>query len=169
MSFLLPDDKPNQARVPGTITASEVRSTPSPSSAEIVEHLAHMTVVHQFENGARWFELSGLADAIVATRLSGTAIAPFYEQEAFIEGGHPRRWFALLEDNLVMPVVLCVTPPGVEVKQKIVEDCHITGRYNANPYPAYADEIEALSNVIGIDLPPNYMGRPIEMIPGPKM
>jgi hypothetical protein len=168
MSFFFPDDKPSQEPIPGTITVSEAKPTLRLSSAEIVGHLAQMPVLHQFENGSRWYELNGLADAVVATRLSGTAIAPFYEQEAVIEGGHPRRWFGLLEDNMVMPVVLCVTPPGVEVKQKIVEDCHITGRYNSNPYPDYADEIASLSEVIGVDLPPNYMGRPIEEMSGPK-
>lgn len=79
----------------------------------------------------KWFELTSYEDAEVVGLFSRTAIRHFWEEEEWREGSHPRRWFALLAENdgghSYMPVSLCVTPPGVEVKSKIVADCHTTG------------------------------------------
>lgn len=123
------------------------------------------------QGGDTWYEIGSTEVAKYAGAVSQTAVGYFYEQEARLEGGtHPRRWFFLVGpgDNgkTIGKVSLCVLPEGVETKAPdFVADCHTTGYQNRPAYPAYADEIEQLSEVIGIDLPPNMAGRPIEVAP----
>jgi hypothetical protein len=73
-----------------------------------------------------------------------------------VSGGKPTK------DNTTLPVSLCVTPPGVEVTEKIVADCHTTGFHEQESISRVSDQVEALAAHIGIELPPNYMGQLLE-------
>lgn len=111
-----------------------------------------------------WFEISNDDAAKAAEKLTYTAIRHYYEKEATVEEGHPRRWFVLVtEDNGVErgSVCLVVTPDGVELKDPdfIPSGSHVTGYQNGIPYPDFEFEISELSDAIGIDIEPNHMGR----------
>jgi hypothetical protein len=144
------------------------------SRLQIADHLEKMIPVLDLGGkiSEKWFELTSYEDMEVAGYFTRTAIRHFWEGEELSEGCHLRRWFALLAKNEdghpYMPVSLCVTPPGIEVKSKIVADCHTTGFMNKSPYPDFAGQIEALAVHIGIELPPNCMGRPVEIDVAPK-
>lgn len=124
------------------------------------------------DHGDRWIEIDSPEAADYAGLLTQTAVGHFYKQEARLEGGaHPRRWFVLSgpdeSGKVIGKVSLCVLPEGVETAApEFVSDCHTTGYQNRPPYPDFADEIEALSEAIGIELPPNYQGRPVAASPG---
>ncbi len=117
--------------------------------------------------GDQWFEIKSDEAAYTAGHLSRTAIGTFYDMEAkHEEGRHPRRWFILVGKNEngqdIAKVSLCVLPDGVElIARDLVADCHTTGYMNRPVYPDFEEEIEALSNAIEIDLPPNWQGQPI--------
>ena len=81
-------------------------------------------------------------------------------------GGHPRCWFELVgpdeTGNAIGKVSVCVLPEGAETADpEFAADCHTTGFRNKPPYPDHADDVEALSEAVGIDLPPNYQGTPV--------
>lgn len=133
-----------------------------------------LTIVLDMGADGRWAEILTQEDANQASYLTRTAIQAFYSTEEKREGGHPRRWFVFIDDGFapVGKVCLAVTPDGVELSDHtlIPFGTHTTGNFNTNPYPDYARQIEALSQAIGIEIPPNCMGRPIEPAPsGLKM
>lgn len=122
-----------------------------------------------------WTELLSQEDANLAERLTKTAISRFYAMEFKAEEGHPRRWFMLVEEGSGKPVgsvCLAVTPEGADIKNPslLPLGVHTTGFQNRPPYPDYADQIQALSDAVGIEIQPNYMGRPVEVPSrGPSM
>jgi hypothetical protein len=169
MTFFFEDDKAPEER-PGVMS---YQKTPPLNAVDALLHVGTFErLLSLGPAGDYWVELKTNIDALTASRFSDTAIGSFFETEFKQEGGHPRRWFALISNQggaVRMPVVLCVTPPGEELKNpSLVNDVHTTGYQNRNPYPEFEWHIEQLSAKIGIDLPPNYMGQPLEVsrVPG---
>lgn len=160
MSFYFPevsdeaDDRPSFSALPPHLDLEGVKAA-----------IDNLEPIMSFDDGSFWFEMRTDQEAWLATHLTQTAIFHFYKSEFDAEGGHPRRWFTLVEptagNNYIGPVCLCVTPEGARITKRYVDDCHTTGLMNRNPYPDYAEKIEALSEVILIPLPENHMGRPI--------
>lgn len=160
MTFFLPETSSDQADQPDFSERLE-RLGP----VELKSLVEEIDPILSFDDGSFWFEIRNEVDARLSTRFSETAIFHFWRSEMTTEGGHPRRWFTLLEptegDRYFSPVCLCVAPEGVVINNRNIADCHTTGHMNKNPYPDYAEKIAALSEAISIPLPANYMGRPL--------
>jgi hypothetical protein len=122
------------------------------------------------ESGDKWVEIENDQVARFAAGVTQTAIAHFYAQEALIEGRHPRRWFVLVGPTETSPIIgkvaLCVLPENeTTANPDFVADCHTTGYQNANPYPEFEAEIDALAEATNLPITPNYKGRPINNDP----
>ncbi|WP_315923106.1 hypothetical protein [Mesorhizobium sp. SP-1A] len=125
-------------------------------------------LVKTLELGDRgdWFEITSDEGVAAAAELTQTAIALYYKRESETEGGHPRRWFVLVNESNgkeIGDVCLAVEPDGVELKNPnlINGKSHVTGYQNKPPYPDFEFEISELSDAIGIEIEPNCMGRRI--------
>lgn len=125
-------------------------------------------LVKTLELGDRgdWFEITSDEGVAAAAELTRTPIAHYYQREGETEGGHPRRWFVLVNDlsgQEIGDVCLAVETEGVELKNPNLIDgkAHVTGYQNRPPYPDFEFEISELSDAIGIEIEPNYMGRRI--------
>lgn len=106
-------------------------------------------------DGLRWVGLDDEAQALVAERLSRTAVRLHHRMDAD-RGllGPGRRYYGLTEvvgDPATMPVVLVAGdgPKGSPY------GCLVTGVRNRDPYPEHSARIAALSERIGIPLPPD--------------
>lgn len=105
-------------------------------------------------DGFRWVALDDDAQAKVAERLSNTAVRMYLRMDAERgKLGPGRRYYALTESGgepATMPVVLVAgdgphgSPSGSLV----------TGYRNLDPYPEHTARIAALSDRIGVPLPP---------------
>jgi hypothetical protein len=132
-----------------------------------------LKTVLELESGDRWAEIETDAGAKYAGGLTQTAIGVFYSLEMKAEGRHPRRWFVLVgpddTGDIVGKVGLCVLPEGEVVQRPdMVADCHITGRFNRNPYPEFAADIEALAAATDLPITPNHIGEQIAVAPRPQ-
>ncbi|MCS4089225.1 hypothetical protein [Rhizobium sp. BK176] len=132
-----------------------------------------LKTVLELDSGDRWAEIDSDQGARYAGGLTQTAIGVFYEMEQKAEGRHPRRWFVLVGPDdagvTVGKVCLCVLPEGEVVRNPdMVSDCHTTGRYNRNPYPEFAAEIEALADATDLPIIPNHGGQAIDVAPRPQ-
>jgi hypothetical protein len=135
--------------------------------------IADLKTVLELDSGDRWIEIDSDAAAGTCGVLTQTAIERFYLQEAKLEGGHPRRWFALVgpadTGAVIGKVCLCVLPEGVEsADPNWIATCHTTGYRNLSPYPEFAQEIEELAIHTDLTLEPNCMGRPYTPDAAPK-
>ncbi len=106
-------------------------------------------------DGYRWVGLDDEAQASVAERLSMTAVRLYHRMDAQ-KGllGPERRYYGLTEsegDPASMPVVL-VAGHGM---QGSPFGSLVTGFRNGDPYPEHARRIAALSERIGVPLPPD--------------
>jgi len=133
---------------------------------------ARMTAVANLGANGVWIEMLSQQDANRISLLSGTAVHIFYAQEEQQEGGHPRRWFALVrnvEGSQRAEVCLAVTPQGAAVRDSgfLPSGVHTTGFRNANPYPEFADEVERLAEAVGLEIAPNWQGQILGAAPSP--
>jgi hypothetical protein len=130
--------------------------------------VAHLDYKLELPDGSRWFEIGSTNDAETAGILSHTAIKHRYSNERDIEQGHPRRWFGLLEPSdgrPRVPVTVSVTPPEVTIRARDEAACVVNGYAGTCPYPDYTTQIDALASHIGIAIPQNHHGRPLEQVP----
>lgn len=125
-------------------------------------------LVKTLELGERgdWFEITSDEGAAAAAKLTQTAISHFYKWEGEQEGGHPRRWFVLINDRIgqeIGDVCLAVEPDGAEIKYPNLIDgkAHVTGYQNRAPYPDFEFEISELSDAVGIEIKADHIGRQI--------
>jgi hypothetical protein len=143
-----------------------------PTSTTIPE----LNVALELVDGSRWIEIDSYEVACYAATSSQTAISQYYKKEEELEGGHPRRWFfhqgPAVNSRRAVKVALCVLPDGQFVKHPdMVADCHTTGRQNKNPYPEFAEDIEALAEATGLPIVANWQGESLQVAAasvGPK-
>lgn len=129
-----------------------------------------LKTVLEFDSGDRWIEFDSDEAAEHCGVLLQTGMGFTYLHEGRLEGGHPRRWFALVGlDDAGLPtakVGLCVLPDGVACRSRnLIGDCYITGHRNFNPYPEFTTEIDSLSEATGLSITPNYMGNTLDIKP----
>ncbi|CAH1690019.1 hypothetical protein BOSEA31B_20346 [Hyphomicrobiales bacterium] len=118
------------------------------------------------ETGAgRWHELETEADGFEVQTAGETAIGVFFQRELQDRGANearaskPVRFFALeqlLSEETAFPVMIAADAHGNTPMFRGFENTLITGYQNRNPFPAFAEEIEALSTEIGIPLTPDH-------------
>lgn len=129
-----------------------------------VAPLSGMQVVADLGDDGKWFEIFTQPEANQASLLTETAIHIFFAKEGKLESGHPRRWFLFVGPEGRGDVCLYVIPAGAEINERWPNDngTHTTGYRNKNPYPDFAPQVETLSQAIGVDIAPDYMGRNVK-------
>lgn len=118
------------------------------------------------ETGAgRWHELETEADGFEVQTTGETAIGVFFQRELLdrvaneARASKPVRFFALeqlLSEESTFPVMIAADAHGNTPLFRGVENTLVTGYQNRNPFPAYAEEIDALAVEIGVPLTPEH-------------
>lgn len=133
-------------------------SKPSLASifGQMVGMFDRMPAVVETEDGSVWREMTEPGDAITVGNTSHAGMGTLFHKEFYLEGGHPRRWFVLL-DNATgrqrCALVVSVLPEGVtETGDLGIPRVHISRGRKKDAEPDYGAKIAALSAAIGIDL-----------------
>lgn len=141
--------------------------SPTPRDVEAAGFEVTLLIVPRrgLEATMRWVEIKTQEQARLAGQWSETAVGHFFLDELKACGEPmPHRWFMLLDMESFRParVVLCV--PGVDVERAPYKvPFHTTGYRNSDPYLAgREDEIRQLGEAIGMEILPNWQGRPVE-------
>lgn len=114
-----------------------------------------------------WSEIRTVEQAMLVGAIGGTEFGAEFRGELQRTGAHvlPHRWFALIDENGGHPAALvsmCV-PSGQGLDGAAFRRSHYaTGLHNANPYPDFKAAIDELGALIGLKIPPNWMGRRLE-------
>lgn len=152
---------------------------PPPSTAiELSDVLAvRFKLILALSANLQWYEIATEEQAALAGALTQTAVGVFWRGERDLAaGGMPQhRWFVLVNDqdpdNCFGEVAMCTPGPGLDSHKRLAEPFHVTGFRNANPYDekfrgVLAEAIEEFTRATGIDVPPNWQGRPIDPVDG---
>ncbi len=114
-----------------------------------------------------WTEMRMVDQAMLVGRIGGTTFGEHFRGEFERAGAHamPHRWFALIDENDGRPVArvsMCV-PSGHAMDGGAYRRAYyVTGLANANPYPDFKHQIDEFGKVLGLRIPPNWMGRQID-------
>lgn len=116
-----------------------------------------MKTILELEDGRRWEMLENLEDAKRAEELSQTAVAHYYAWDG--QAGLMVNYYLLKSiGGEAADVVLRGPNEALSANAECSEVARglvlVTGFRNADPYPAHGQAIAALSEAIGVPLPP---------------
>jgi hypothetical protein len=152
--------------------SSDLRSPPNRQEVAAVGLETALTVSPTLY----WAEIRTVDQAMLIQKIGEIAFGVYFQEEAKECGidAMTHRWFALVDDAGERPfarVSMCI-PSGRDLdKANFKTPFHTTGYRNANPYPEFKEQIDALGAHLGLDIPPNWQGRLLDRAdtPSPRM
>lgn len=115
-------------------------------------------------DGNRWFRIDTAEKARLASQLSETAIAHYWEgTRKNVAGEDSHDWLIMLDDHDRAVVSLAALKEGRETcYPNILADCHVTGYRNAPAFVEYESDIRMACAELDLACAPNHMGMTLE-------